>query len=69
MKAKKAKRIFNSINKPLTLKEKLKIAIRKGEPALRVSKMNENDPKLKKLEKKGYLITHSNTYTYISWTH
>jgi hypothetical protein len=69
MKATKAKEIFRNINKPPTLKERLKKSILAGEPALSVPKMNENDPQLKKLEKKGYLITHTNSSTYICWTH
>ena len=69
MDAKKARKIFNKLNKPLTLEEIIERDIYKGYPASHVPRMNENDPRLKKLEKKGYLITHSNTYTYISWTY
>ena len=69
MKANKAKDIFNNINKPLTLKEIIARDINKGYPASHVPRMNENDPQLKKLEKKGYLITHSDTYTYICWAY
>ena len=69
MKASKARDIFNNVNKPLTLEQIITKDINKGYPASCVPKMNENDPRLKKLEKKGYLITHSNTYTYICWTY
>jgi hypothetical protein len=69
MKASKAKKIFKKLNKPLTLEEIIEKDIKKGYPASHVPRMNDNDPQLKKLEKKGYLITHSNTYTYICWTH
>lgn len=67
MKATKAREIFNKLNKPLSLKEKIKRDIREGLPVTSISRMNENDPQLKKLENKGYLITHSNSYTYITW--
>jgi len=69
MKASKARDIFNNINKPLTLEEIITKDINKGYPSSQVPRMNGDDPRLKKLEKKGYLITHSNTYTYICWTY
>lgn len=69
MKASKAKKIFEKLNRSLTLKEIIERDIYKGYPASCVQKINENDPQLKKLEKKGYLITHSNTNTYICWTY
>lgn len=69
MKASKARDIFNNINKPLTLEEIITKDINKGYPSSQVHRMSEDDPRLKKLEKKGYLITHSNTYTYICWTY
>lgn len=69
MKANKAREIFNNVNKLLTLEEQIKRDANKGFPGTSVNRINENDPKLKKLEKKGYLISHSNTYTYITWAY
>jgi hypothetical protein len=69
MKAEKAREIFKKLNTPLTLEEIIERDIYKGYPASCVPRLNENDPQIKKLEKKGYLITHTNTNTYICWTH
>ncbi len=69
MKASEARTIFNKINKPLTLKRQIKQDICKGFSGTTVSKMNDDDPKLKKLRKKGYLITHTDNYTYITWAY
>lgn len=67
MNATKARDIFLKVNKSLSLEEKIKLHASEGFPGMSVPRMNENDPKLKKLEKKGYLISHSNSNTYITW--
>lgn len=67
MKATKARKIFNKLNESLSLKEKIKRDIKRGLAGTSISRINENNPELKKLENDGYLITHSDSYTYITW--
>lgn len=69
MKASKAKEIFNMLNKTLTVEEQILRDVKRGFAGTSVPKMCENHPQLEKLKKKGYLITHSNTYTYITWAY
>lgn len=69
MKASKAREMFEKVNRPLTLKEKIRQHANKGYAGMSVDRMIDNDPKLKKLQKKGYLITHSDSKTYITWSY
>lgn len=69
MKASEAREIFNRLNSPPTVEERILIDINKGYPGTSVPRMCDNHPLLKKLEKKGYLVSHSNTLTYITWAY
>ena len=69
MNAKKAREIFNNLNNPLILEDIIIRDINKGFSGTSVAKMNEDDPKLKKLKTKGYLISHTNSNTYITWVY
>lgn len=67
MKAIEARKIFEKKNRGLSIKEKIKIQANKGFAGMSVPRLNDNDPQIKKLERKGYLISHSDNNTYITW--
>jgi len=67
MDAKEARSIYRERNRTLSLEEKIRVQANNGFAGMSIDKLNENDPKVKQLQEQGYLISHSNNKTYITW--